>query len=111
MDRRHCQPSHSAMDRGTQVAPIVAVPVTRMALQHADAADGSAVRQRGRRRLSPALRCRRKFLRVFPGGFRDDTYLDWERDYKWQTHQRWNAVLDRRQFAQLLRAREFGEIA
>jgi hypothetical protein len=32
---------------------------------------------------------RRKFLRHFPKGFRDETYLDWERDYKWNAHLRW----------------------
>ena len=37
---------------------------------------------------APALRCRRKFLRFFPGGFDDETYVDWERDYKWQAHER-----------------------
>ena len=42
-----------------------------------------------------ASRCRRKFLAVFPGGFRDETYLDWERDYKWATHKRWEAALGR----------------
>lgn len=30
-----------------------------------------------------ATRCRRKFHRFFPGGFRDETYIDWERGYKW----------------------------
>ena len=29
-----------------------------------------------------AIRCRRKFLRIFPKGFHDPTYLDWERGYK-----------------------------
>jgi hypothetical protein len=58
-----------------------------------------------------ALRCRRKFLRLFPGGFRDETYLDWERDYKWQTHERWLAQLDEPEFRRLLRARQFAEIA
>ena len=28
-----------------------------------------------------AIRCRSKFLRFFPKGFRDKTYLDWEREY------------------------------
>ena len=59
----------------------------------------------------PALRARRKFLRFFPRGFEDPTYLDWERDYKWETHVRWEEVLDRRTFQQLLRAREFATIA
>lgn len=58
-----------------------------------------------------SVRCRRKFLRLFPGGFRDDTYLDWERSYKWETHKRWLSVLDRSQFQTLLRAQEFSEIA
>lgn len=34
-----------------------------------------------------ALRCRRKFLRFFPAGFRDETYIDWERGYKWTAHE------------------------
>ena len=34
-------------------------------------------------RLTPkALRCRNKFLRYFAQGFRDETFLSWERDYK-----------------------------
>src|SRR5690606_15951536 len=40
-----------------------------------------------------ALRCRRKFLRFFPGGFADETYIDWERDYKWAAHARWREQL------------------
>lgn len=58
-----------------------------------------------------ALRCRRKFLRFFPRGFRDETYLDWERDYKWETHLRWQEALDRGTFHRLLRERQFAEIA
>jgi hypothetical protein len=57
------------------------------------------------------MRCRRKFLRIFPGGFRDSTYLDWERDYKWQTHERWDEALGREEFRGLLRKREFAEVA
>jgi len=56
-------------------------------------------------------RCRRKFLRLFPGGFRDETYLAWERDYKWQAHREWEEQLGREQFRDLLYARDFGEIA
>jgi hypothetical protein len=61
--------------------------------------------------LKGALRCRRKFLRQFPGGFRDPTYLDWERDYKWETHLRWEEALPRATFRALLRAGEFAEAA
>jgi len=38
--------------------------------------------------------CRRKFLRFFPGGFRDATYISWEREYKWNAHLRWTEHLD-----------------
>jgi hypothetical protein len=55
--------------------------------------------------------CRRKFLRYFPGGFRDETYLDWERDYKWEAHGRWEEALGRAEFRRLLRAGEFAEAA
>ncbi|MFL6254289.1 MAG: hypothetical protein ACJ74T_04650 [Pyrinomonadaceae bacterium] len=55
--------------------------------------------------------CRRKFLRYFPGGFNDKTYLDWERDYKWEAHERWEEALGRAEFRRLLRAGEFAETA
>jgi len=58
-----------------------------------------------------ALRCRRKFLRFFPAGFRDQTYIDWERDYKAEAHERWKATLNREAFATLLEAGAHGEIA
>lgn len=55
--------------------------------------------------------CRRKFLRFFPAGFRDETYLDWERHYKQEAHERWMDSLDRPEFRSLLRKGEFTEIA
>ena len=58
-----------------------------------------------------AARCRRKFLRAFPGGFRDQTYLEWERDYKLQTHARWEEALSKKEFRRLLRGRQFAEAA
>ncbi len=57
------------------------------------------------------VRAREKFLRYFPGGFRDETYLDWERSYKWEVHQRWEEVLNREEFRRLLDRRDFAEIA
>jgi hypothetical protein len=48
--------------------------------------------------LPGALRCRRKILRQFPGGFRDPTYLDWERDYKWETHLKPRDMIDIQSF-------------
>jgi hypothetical protein len=62
--------------------------------------------------LTPAAaRCRRKFLRFFPLGFRDETYIDWERDYKWLAHERWLEHLDRDAFRASLAREEFAEIA
>jgi hypothetical protein len=58
-----------------------------------------------------AARCRRKFLRYFPGGFRDATYIEWERGYKWETHERWREALGAEEFRRLLRSREFAEVA
>ncbi|HEX8843164.1 MAG TPA: hypothetical protein VF791_00765 [Pyrinomonadaceae bacterium] len=58
-----------------------------------------------------ALRCRSKFLRFFPGGFRDETYVEWERSYKWETHERWEEALGRDAFRRLLRRGRFAEIA
>ena len=55
--------------------------------------------------------CRKKFLRFFPKGFRDETYLAWERDYKWETHERWEEVLNLDEFQRLLDKREYSEIA
>jgi hypothetical protein len=58
-----------------------------------------------------ALRCRRKFLRNFPGGFHDETYVDWERSYKWDAHRRWREELGPETFRQLIRQGEFRELA
>ena len=60
---------------------------------------------------SGPLKCRRKFLRFFSGGFRDETYVSWEREYKVETHQRWEEALSRREFQRLLRQRAFAEVA
>ena len=58
-----------------------------------------------------AAPCSRKFLRFFPKGFRDETYLAWEREYKWETHQRWEEALNRNEFRRLLEKRDYAEIA
>jgi hypothetical protein len=58
-----------------------------------------------------ALRARRKFLRAFPGGFRDETYLDWERGYKWDAHRRWETALGESILEGLIRQKRFEEIA
>jgi hypothetical protein len=69
-------------------------------------------RPTARRALSrQALGTRRKFLRHFPGGFRDETYLDWERGYKWNAHQSWQAELNQSAFEGLIKAGKFEQIA
>ena len=60
---------------------------------------------------SGAERCRRKFLRFFPGGFTDETYLSWERSYKADAASSWRSTLARPKFDALLNARRFDEIA
>ena len=62
--------------------------------------------------LTPgAARARRKFLRFFPGGFADETYVDWERGYKWAAHERWQATLGCAAFRALLDQEAHEEIA
>jgi len=57
------------------------------------------------------LASRRRFLRFFPGGFHDPTYLDWERDYKWDAHLSWIRLLNSEEFRGLLDERAYSEIA
>jgi hypothetical protein len=57
------------------------------------------------------LRCRRRFLRFFPQGFRDEQYLSWERGYKAEAHMRWTAELSARKLHQLMAARQYHAIA
>lgn len=65
-----------------------------------------------REQLTPeARRCRRKFLRFFPGGFEDETYLAWERDYKWNASREWERMLNQPTFSQLLREGDHAEVA
>ena len=53
----------------------------------------------------------RKFLKFFPGGFRDETYIAWEREYKWKAHLRWMEMLDAHRMRRLIKAGEYEEIA
>lgn len=64
-----------------------------------------------RRPRHGAVRCQRKFLRHFPGGFSDETYLAWERNYKVAAHHRWIHDLGPAEMQRLLRGRDFREIA
>ncbi len=37
-------------------------------------------------------RCRRKFLHYFKRGFQDETYFEWEREYKERAHAQWKML-------------------
>ena len=58
-----------------------------------------------------ANRARKKFLHYFPGGFRDETYIDWERGYKWNAHEQWISALGPSEFKALLAKKSYDEIA
>ena len=58
-----------------------------------------------------AAACRREFLRHFPGGFADGTYLAWERDYKVAAHDAWQRELSRDRLDELIDAEDFATIA
>ena len=58
-----------------------------------------------------AARARRKFLKVFPDGFEDEAYLDWERGYKQAAHEKWQAAFSKRAFEKLIEEGKFEEIA
>ena len=58
-----------------------------------------------------ARRCRRKFLRFFRDGFSDETYIDWERGYKAEAHERWSELLEPRVYRKLLKGADYAEIA
>lgn len=60
----------------------------------------------------PGLRkARRKFLFAFPDGFRDETYLAFERHYKWNAHSRWQEKLAAPLYSGLLKKGAYREIA
>jgi hypothetical protein len=75
------------------------------------------VRTRGWGRTAPPAlpaavqRCRKKFLKFFPQGFQDETYLDWERGYKWEAHEAWEERLADDVFAGRLEREDFAGIA
>ncbi len=57
------------------------------------------------------MRCRKKFLRYFPRGFRDQKYIDWERGYKWTAHEQWRELLSEAELRRMVDAGDYGEIA
>lgn len=76
-----------------------------------DSAMADAIRKTNPRGTPAAQRARRKFLRFFPDGFRDETYHDWERGYKEAAHEEWEKQLGRFEFRSLLKKGDYDEIA
>jgi hypothetical protein len=54
---------------------------------------------------------KKRFLRFFPKGFRDRRYLEWEHNYKWNSHELWLELLNQEHYRKLLRKHEYQEIA
>lgn len=89
---------------------------TERSVPHAGVPAAGRRSRAGSRRVAPAAphaarRCRRKFLHYYPKGFVDGDYLDLERGYKWQAHERWIAALNEQDFGALLAAGKFEAVA
>jgi hypothetical protein len=63
------------------------------------------------KRAGGPAKCRRKFLKFFPKGFYDQEYIDWERGYKWEAHERWLETLSRDVHRDLIRDGKHAEVA
>jgi hypothetical protein len=62
-------------------------------------------------RTRGAERARRRFLRHFPRGFRDRTYLEWERHHKDAAHEAWLEELGHLELERLIHARAYDVLA
>ena len=62
------------------------------------------------RSVSSVDKCKRKFLRFFPKGFRDPKYFAWERGYKEGANHQWDKALNKDEFRKLLKSGRFLEI-
>jgi hypothetical protein len=90
--------------------------ITKRASRKTPTAQAFSIARRKRPTKTPSPNllvgtARKKFLRHFPGGFRDETYVEWERDYKWRAHQRWQDDLSEVNFRRLLASRQFEKAA
>jgi hypothetical protein len=55
--------------------------------------------------------CVKKFIRYFKRGFADETYIAWEREYKWFAHLQFREKLGKPQFEKLLKEKKYAHIA
>jgi len=61
--------------------------------------------------LKARKKCLRKFLYYFPGGYQSRKFNEWERNYKWNAHEQWQALLNKKDFKRLLGEEAYAEIA
>jgi len=54
---------------------------------------------------------KRRFREIFPRGFQDSTYVEWERDYKEEAHQLWRRTLNQAELERLIAEERWEEIA
>ena len=71
----------------------------------------TTVRGRPRSAAKGPARCRRRFLAIFRRGFRDPTYIEYERGYKEAAARTWQEDLGEHRHRELLRARRFDAVA
>jgi hypothetical protein len=93
--------------------PLAPAPSRAVSGKRASSSRRPAKRGQATVRLVPtgAARTRRKFLRIFPRGFRDEDYVDLERTYKWNAHLAWRDALDEATLRSLVKAGQFEEVA
>ncbi|HEY9790938.1 MAG TPA: hypothetical protein V6D22_11095 [Candidatus Obscuribacterales bacterium] len=54
---------------------------------------------------------RKRFLKIFPRGFYDPQYLEWEHNYKWDAHKLWTNLLGKDEYKKLLQMGDYAGIA
>lgn len=62
-------------------------------------------------RKTPLQQQKKKFLKHFPNGYQGEKYVAWERDYKWQAHLKWNELLNKSLYRNLLAEKNYEVIA
>lgn len=54
--------------------------------------------------------CIQRFLKAFPRGFYDQNYISWERDFKWSAHEKWQELLNKKEFKRLMSDGDYEEV-
>lgn len=56
-------------------------------------------------------KCKRKFLYYFPKGYQGEKFMQWERKYKLDAHQRFQNLYNKASYQELLKQEEYEKIA